>query len=286
VSLSSFPDARQGILRRVSGRGGGLGDTNRMDYTIVMLALAAGLFLGIVLLLELGRRLGKRRLERDSESARSGVALAEGAVFGLLGLLIAFSFSGAAERFQERRELITAEANAIGTAWLRLDLMPPDTQPAMRERMRSYVDSRLAVYRAVHDDAAFSDAIARVSTEQAELWRGAISARGQSDQGWDKLVLPALNDMFDVAGKRTHAFRWHPPAIIFMLLCALGLGCALLAGFAMASAPRRPLVHMLAFAAVVSVTVYVILDLEFPRQGLLRVDDDDQVLVELRDGMR
>ena len=91
--------------------------------------IAIGLFAAMVLLLSTGRRLGTRRLALDPEGARAGASTVDGAVFGMLGLLIAFTFSGASTRFEARRELVVEEANAIGTAWLRLDLLPSIAQP-------------------------------------------------------------------------------------------------------------------------------------------------------------
>jgi len=95
-----------------------------MDKIIAGLMFAGGLYFGMILLLELGRRLGRLRQRKDEEAARAGLGAVEGAVFALLGLLIAFTFSGAALRFDARRQLIVQEANAIGTAWLRLSLLP------------------------------------------------------------------------------------------------------------------------------------------------------------------
>src|SRR5678816_4403502 len=97
---------------------------------------AGALLLGMLALLELGRRLGTRRLAQDPEGARAGAAAVEGAVFALLGLLIAFTFSGAASRFDTRRQLIIEEANDIGTAWLRIDLLPSAAQPPVRDAFR------------------------------------------------------------------------------------------------------------------------------------------------------
>ena len=256
-----------------------------MNHTIVATALIVALCGGMLGLLEYGRRLGKKRLDRDPESARAGVAAMDGTVFALLGLLIAFTFSSAAARFQVRRELITNETNAIGTAWLRLALLPTEAQPAARENMRKYVEARLAVYAAIPDREMMQAELQRVSAAQNELWRIVIDARGGKSQGWEIVVLPALNEMFDISTTRTHAIRWHPPLIVFLLLTVLALGCSLLAGFAMSAATYRPLIHMLAFSCVVALTVYVIVDFEFPRYGLIRVDDDDQALIDLRASM-
>ena len=83
---------------------------------------------GIVVLLEVGRRIGSRRLAKEGEAAAKGFGAIEGAVFALLGLILAFSFSGALTRFDARRHLVVAEANNIGTAFLRIDLLPVDAQ--------------------------------------------------------------------------------------------------------------------------------------------------------------
>ena len=93
----------------------------------------------MLILLEVGRRIGARRLAEDPMGAAAGVGTVEGAVFALFGLLIAFTFSGAAARFDTRRQLIIEETNAIGTAYLRLDLLPVDAQPGLREKFRRYV---------------------------------------------------------------------------------------------------------------------------------------------------
>ena len=120
----------------------------------------------MILLLELGRRLGRRRQGRDEEGARAGLGAVEGAVFTLLGLLIAFTFSGAASRFDMRRQLIGQEANAIGTAWLRLDLLPAQAQPELRDLFRRYLDLRLAAYRKMPDVEA---ALAELSQAKAAV---------------------------------------------------------------------------------------------------------------------
>src|SRR5262245_54295381 len=91
------------------------------------------LFLAMLLALEAGRRWGLRRRALDPDRAASGLGSIEGTVFALLGLLIAFTFSGASNRFDARRTLAIQEANSIGTAWLRLDLLPGPAQPPLRD---------------------------------------------------------------------------------------------------------------------------------------------------------
>ena len=259
-----------------------------MDHRIYVSLFALGLFLGMLILLEVGRRIGIRQLAEDPEGAEAGVGTVEGAVFALLGLLIAFTFSGAASRFDTRRQLIIEETNDIGTAYLRLDLLSAEAQPGLREKFRQYVDTRLEVYRKLPDIAAAKEELAKANRLQVEIWRQSVAAsrvQGASAAA-PMLLLPALNAMIDITTTRTMAGQMHPPMIIFALLFGLALASSLLVGYGMASSKARNWLHMLGLAFVMAVSVYVILDIEYPRLGFIRVDDFDRALVELRESMK
>jgi hypothetical protein len=254
-----------------------------MSATSYAALFSSILFVGMLVLIEVGRGIGRRRLRQDSEGARAGLGAVEGSVFGLLGLLIAFTFSGAASRFDSRRELVTAEANDIGTAWLRLDLLPPDSQPVLRQKFREYLDARLAAYKLIPDLRAADVQLRRADALQAEIWKLSVKAGQQSGSvAALTLVLPALNQMFDITTSRFAATRTHPPLVVFALLGVLVLTSALLAGYGMAAAKSRSWTHTLGFAFIMAGTTYLILDLEFPRIGLIRVDQADELLQEVR----
>jgi hypothetical protein len=242
----------------------------------------------MLVLLNIGRRIGVRRLANDPEGAMVGVGAVEGAVFGLLALLVAFTFSGAAARFDTRRQLIIEETNDIGTAYLRLDLLPLPAQQPLRDRFRQYVAARLDTYRHLSDVAVATKALERAAAVQAEIWTQAVAHSRAPDAHPDaaKLLLPALNAMFDITTTRTAALHTHPPLIIFAMLFVVALASALLAGHGLAGSRRRNWFHMVGFAAVITVAVYVILDLEFPRLGLVRVAAFDQTLSALLESMR
>ena len=258
-----------------------------MNHTTFTLVASAALFFGMLVLLEVGRRGGARRLAIDPEHGQDGNAAIEGAVYALLGLLIAFTFSGAATRFDDRRNLVVQESNDIGTAWLRLDLLPAATQPALRDLFRRYLDARLDVYRDVPDVETTQAALARANRLQGEIWAHAVAASRAdgAPPAAPMLLLPALNQMFDTASSRVLATKLHPPVIIFGMLFALALASALFAGYGMGGAKARNWVHMVGFAAVMAGAVNVIVDLEYPRLGLIRVDAFDQALVDLRKSM-
>ena len=147
-----------------------------MNITLIATSVAAGLFGGMLILTELGRRIGAARLARDSEGLAKGVGVVEGAVFGLLGLLLAFTFSGAAARFEARRHLVTEEANAIGTAYLRVDLLPADAQPEIRDLFRRYVDLRASAFANTRDFPATQRKLDDAVRLQGEIWTQSLAA--------------------------------------------------------------------------------------------------------------
>jgi len=247
---------------------------------------ALGLFAGIMLMLELGRRVGALQRARIIEGGASGIGAVEAAIFGLLGLLIAFTFQGASARFDVRREQIVQEANNIGTAWLRIDLLPASAQPAMRELFRQYLDSRLETYRKIPDMAAVKAELDRTARLQIEIWKVAIAGQKEVGQQIVTGLLPVLNEMFDIVTTRTMAAKTHPPAIVFYMLALLACAAAFMAGHGMSGSKTRSWVHNVGFAAILAGTVFVIMDMKYPRRGMIRVDSFDQVLVDLRQSMK
>jgi hypothetical protein len=242
------------------------------------------LFVGMLLLHELGRRLGVRRRNRDPEGARLGLGPVESATFGLLGLLIAFTFSGAASRFDARRNLVTEEANLIEQAWLRVDLLPEAEQPVLRGHFRDYLDARLAVYDKLPDLSAARAELERSKALQQVIWKEAVRAtRNNAGSPFNaNLLLGSLNSMMDIATTRTMAMRMHPPSVVYGMLFTAALMAAVLAGYNSAGGKTRGWLHAVGLASIVSIALYVIIDIEHPRTGLVRVDAVDEVLRELR----
>jgi hypothetical protein len=258
-----------------------------MNPAVVSAFLSLGLFLGMLACLELGRRLGVRRMAADPEGVKSGTGPVDSAVFALLGLLLAFTFASAANRYETRRQLILEEANDIGTAYLRLDLVAEAPRAELQELFRQYVDSRLETYRRVDDPPASRAEYARSVELQGRIWSKALdAARAVPSPAAQQLLLPALNGMFDIANTRRAALIMHQPSIIFVMLILVALCGAVLAGHSLATGRARSWIHIAAFAAVTAIALYVILDLEYPRFGLIRVDALDQLLLDVRAGMK
>ena len=241
--------------------------------------VAIALFVGMIACAETGRRFAARR------PGASGSGLVDTAIFALLGLLVAFTFSGAAARFDVRRTQIVDEANAIGTAYLRLDLLPAPAREEMQALFRRYVDERIAIYRALPDRDKAQARLEAAGRMQQEIWSRAVAASADRDST-RVLLLPAVNDMLDITTKRTMAALTHTPTIIFALLLGIALVSALLAGRAMGTQSRRPWLRSSLYALTMTATIFVIVDMEFPRAGFIRIDDFDTVLANVRAGMR
>jgi hypothetical protein len=254
-----------------------------MNHLLVSVPLAVCLMIGMLFALEFGRRLGRRRAAQY-DSAQTGAL--DSAVFALLGLLLAFTFSGAAARFDARRAQAVEEANDIGTAWLRLDLLPAAQQAPLRNLFRRYVDARLDIYRHLQGTEVQASDLGKSDAIQSEIWQRALAACSErNDAATTSLVAASLNTMFDITTTRLAAGLMHPPPVIYVLLFLLALASALVAGHSMATAKAAPWLHMLTFTAVIAASIFLVLDLEYPRAGVIRIDEIDQLLTNVRASM-
>ncbi len=261
-----------------------------MEKVLSAPLFAAVLAVGMLVCIELGRLLGARGEAQAGDGSREGFGRFESSVFALFGLLLAFTFSASAARFDARRWLVAEEANRIGTAYLRLDLLAVEQQPPLRDLFRRYVDSRLETYRRMPDVDAARAELSRSEEIQRAIWSRAVAGTRVAAAGVHvdagKLLLPALNEMIDITTTRTMAARVHTPRLVFYLLLGMGLLAALLAGHAISARRVWSRLHVVVFVLTIAITVFVIVDLEYPRVGFLRLDQYDDVLVDLRAGMR
>jgi phosphotransferase system glucose/maltose/N-acetylglucosamine-specific IIC component len=254
---------------------------------LVAILMSIGLFAGMLAFLEIGYSLSRRSSRKNPELTHDGIGVVEAAVFALLGLLLGFSFADGTSRLEARRQLIVQEANAIGTAYERLDLLPAADQPAMRRLFRDYLDARLSVYAKLPDLKAADRELVRVGEMQHDIWlRAVASNRTDSTENVARLLLPAINEMIDVTTGRTLALHTHLPLLIFLLLVFVAVLGAMLAGYAMEQRKKRSMFHMVLYAAAIAVTLYAILDLDYPRSGLIKIDTADELLLRLRDSIQ
>ena len=256
-------------------------------FILISVVFGIALFLGMLLCLELGRRFGLRQMQKYGDAARSGVGVADSAVYALLALLLGFAFSGATSRYDDRRELVLQEVGAIKTAWHRIDLLPPARQPPIRADLRRYTDALLDSYAKNPASPGARQASAAAVRAQHDLWSKSVAACIEPDgEKARMLLLPALNEMFAVVTRERLAWLIHPPIVIYAMLAMSALAAALFAGYSMAKGSARNWLFIVVTAAVISIVMYVIIEIEFPRIGLIRVNAVDQTLSEVRALMR
>src|SRR5262245_20882620 len=266
-----------------------------MNFALFALAVAGAFFVSSLILLNFGRQLGLRYLERhQGAGSMAGLTTVEGAVFAWIALLLAFTISGALQRFDERRQLVIQEANAVSAAYDRLDLFEGEIGRNLQEKLKDYVLARIDLYRMPHD-FSLRHRTELVSSEQQEkildlkskIWDATVAACPQASfRPACSQALPALTSAFEVARLRAGASEKHPPQLVYVMLFGLGLGGSLLAGFRMAAATARSWIHMVIFAATLTVTLYAVTDMEYPRLGLIRIENFDHFLVEAYYQMR
>src|SRR5690349_17188879 len=150
-----------------------------MSFNTTSILLLIGVFTGMLLSLIIGQRLGRREKDVGTDSGRIQLTAVEAAIFGLMGLMIAFTFSGAAQRYELRRQLVVDEANSIGTSYLRLDLLPAVRQAALRDKYRQYLEARIAIYRP--DLNPSHESLKAIATKlQREIWTGTVAALAEA----------------------------------------------------------------------------------------------------------
>jgi hypothetical protein len=265
----------------------------QMIFALFSLGIAATFFVSSLVLLNYGRRLGLRYLKKEVGNM-AGLATVEAAVFALIGLLLAFTISGALQRFDERRVLVIQEANVASTANDRLDLFEQDVARDLQTKLKGYIQARIDLYRTPHDLSPWqqtelfsSEQQDKILDRKTRVWDAAIAACPETSfRPACAQALPALSNLFEVARLRVGASEKHPPQIVYVMLFGLGLGGSLLAGFGMAAARQRSWIHMLIFTATLTVTLYAVTDMEYPRLGLFRIESFDHFLVDAHQQMQ
>jgi len=232
------------------------------------LLTAIAIFVGLLITLELGFRAGARTRETKGVGQIGAI---QGAMLGLLGLLLGFSFAGAASRFIERQDLIVQEANAIGTAYLRAQLLPEPHGAALRNEIKEYTTRRAEM----SEDLALGVTPAlleEVAGQHDRIWRAArdgVNARPDMALA----VLNPVNEVIDFHGTRLGASRKHLPLLVVVLLLSSSVLAVGVTGYGGGVAHERRAPLTVALVLVVAALLWVTIDLDHPRSGLLRLND-------------
>jgi hypothetical protein len=234
-----------------------------VDHPLLFFAATLALFLG-------GTRLGvMARLHghKLTPAERAEFDLVRNAMFTLLGLLIGFAIAMAVSRYDLRKSLEESEANAIGTEYLRLDLLPEDVTLKGRGLMRTYVDQRLAFYGLSDPDAVTKNAAATTETMDA-LWAAIAPATKAGQTSVAALVAAGMNDVLNSYGYTVAAWRNRLPPEVWMLLIVVAASCNFLIGF---GAERLSATTHAILPLTASLAILMIADVEGPHSGFVKV---------------
>jgi hypothetical protein len=230
----------------------------------------------------LGRLINKLWKQEETES-KVGVNSLLGALFALSGFMLAFTFGISGSRYSTIRDLIIEEGNDIGTALLRSDLYSDSVRAAFRADFKSYVDARVSYYDNVTNAAALLKAKADAAAAATSLWNRAMQQSKQPSMLVpSNNMVPALNNMFDIANTVERNLYTSIPNIIIYMLFVLSLTTSFIGGFTSSAFIMRDWLVVIVFAMVSSMVVYITLDLGRPMRGLIRTDVAEQSIRELK----
>jgi hypothetical protein len=237
-----------------------------LDLLVSPVVLFGLSFAGLLLAAWVGARLRHGRPFNEERRADFSVLLAS--TLTLLGLLIGFTFTMAITRYDMRKNLEEGEANAIGTEYLRLDLLAGPDAARLRALLKSYVRLRVRYYRAADEDEARINA--ETTRLQMEMWSAVVAAAGQQRDPITALVVSGMNDVIN-SQSYTQAAWWNRiPRSAAVLLIVVAVLCNVMIGYGLRSVgPRGTLLPILPL--FVAFAFALIADIDSPRHGLIRV---------------
>ena len=229
-----------------------------------------------------GHRVRMRAIRKDPEHAKRDIKTINGLLIGLLGLLLAFTFSMSNSRFDDRRHLVVEEANIIGTTILRTDMYPDSMRTLLRSALREYVEKRIAFYEAGMDIKKAMSEYQGAQDLSSKMWRMASEYAKKDDVTTrTSQLIPSINEMIDITSTRLAAGAGTIPDSIMYFLFILCACTSFLLGYDQID--KLDWLIVTGFAITLSATVFSIVDLDRPRGGLISMDGPNKMIVELRE---
>ncbi|TAH13470.1 MAG: hypothetical protein EAZ12_01465 [Sphingobacteriia bacterium] len=237
------------------------------------------LFISMLLLIAVGYF-----LHLKSNMSDEGIGVVEGALFGLLGLIMAFTFGMAGSRFESKRLVITEEANAIGTAYLRVDLYQNDSvKTVFRNHFKQYIEARIESYEVGYNPPMREILKSKSDSISKQIWNYTTALSKQPNNYIPTMqMVPALNEMIDIVTTRESALKARVPDSIIWLMFLMILACSFLIGFSIPVNKKVNFISIVGFIVLSLLVVYVILDLDRPSRGLINLSEQNKVIIDLR----
>lgn len=241
-----------------------------------------GLFVALVLtaLAEVGYRIGLRLFAARDEARRSQIGGVQGAVLGMLALLLGFTFSMAVSRFETRRDLVLKEANAIGTAWLRAGMLPETHRAPAKGLLSQYLGVRIHYQKLGDDPAQLAVGLRQSAALQGELWRLAEAAAEVAPTPITAAFVLALNDVIDVDAERIAAHRNSIPVAVWSLLVFVAAAGCLTSSYGAGAQRARSFFTSAFLPLLITIVIVLIFDLMHTHQGMVSISQ--QPLLDLQ----
>jgi hypothetical protein len=200
----------------------------------------------------------------------------EAGILGVLGLLLGFTMSMAVTRFEVRKQLVLEEANAIGTAHLRTQMLPAAEGKEIADLLRAYANVRVPPEQRHDIYEQIKGARQESARLQDEFWRRAV-AYGRENPFRAGLLLQSLNEVIDLDAARWMAFQNHVPETVIYVIAVVGLLAAMIVGYSFGSSGLRQPFSLCALSLAITLVLMVIIDLDRPREGFIRVSQQPMV---------
>jgi len=241
-------------------------------YSQSSVLIVSGLFISMLLAMEIGFQSGRRQQASATEAITQANAVLA-SMLGLLGLLLAFTFSAALQRYDDRSQTVVAEANAIGTTYLRARLLPGGMQGEVQALLRQYLDVRIQEGRVDATDPVLHESLLNeAKLMEAQLWSHAVKAAELDGRPVTSgLFIQSLNELIDTSGTRNAALNRHVPEIVLFLMFATIVLTTATLGYASGIAGHRVTLAALVMVTLIALVVYLIIDLDRPRRGAIQV---------------
>lgn len=254
------------------------GDATRLtDFPLLIFVIS-------VVLLTFSLWAGARLLRRwwtPRQDMHEDFSIILSASLTLMGLIVAFSFSMAVNRYDQRKNLEEAEANAISTEYVRADLLPAEDAAKVRALLRDYFGQRVLFYT-VRDSAQLREINARTAALQARMWAVVAANAKNTPTPPATLVAAGMNDVLNSQGYTQAAWWNRIPAAAWILMTAIAVCCHVLIGYGARNA-REERTLMMVLPLVLSISFFLIADIDSPRRGVIRVQP--QNLMSIADSM-
>ena len=201
------------------------------------------------------------------EEERADFGVVQTAILTLLGLLIGFAFSMAVSRYDQRKNYEEAEANAIGTEYVRADLLPSADAERVRDLLREYLDQRVLFY-VTNGEGHLMQINTSTAQLQAELWSTIQTRATAAPTPVVALAVSGMNDVLNSQGYTQFAWWNRIPVSAWILLVVIAIGCNVVVGYGM---HQKGWLLTVILPLAVSISFFLIADIDSPRRGLIRV---------------